>query len=296
MCRHHTFLNKSKKKKKLAQNTTYTSASNIKQTYDVSVETLRRWAASGRVSFVRTPGGKRLYSIADVRRAFGDDRPTNQTTKKVKVCYARVSSEHQRGDLERQITDLQQHFPGHEIVSDIGSGLNWKRRGFTALLERIHTGGVEEVVVTRKDRLCRFGSELLEWIFAKNGTKIVVLGSDVGADSSEAGELAEDLLSIVTVFVARHNGLRSAANRKRRREIAKEAQDLQEEEGRETSGGQSATRSPFPYPRRAREAQEMDGDRTVDLQPMPLHDRKRRREKVQEGSASTLSQRLQLQG
>jgi predicted site-specific integrase-resolvase len=182
-----------------------------------------------------------------VRRAFGDDQPTNQTTKKVKVCYARVSSEHQQRDLERQITDLQQHFPGNEIVSDIGSGLNWKRRGFTALLERIHAGGVEEVVVTRKDRLCRFGSELVEWIFAKNGTQLVVLGSDVGADSSEAGELAEDLLSIVTVFVARHNGLRSAANRKRRREIAKEAQDLQEEdERRETSSRQSATHSPFP--------------------------------------------------
>jgi len=149
------------------------------------------------VAIIRTPGGKRLYSIADIRGV-----------QKAKICYARVSSEHQQGDLERQIADLRQRFPEHETVSDIGSGLNWKRRGFTALLERVHAGAVNEVVVTRKDRLCRFGIELVEWIFEKNGTQLMVLGSDVSANNSEAGELAEDLLSIVTVFVARHNGLR----------------------------------------------------------------------------------------
>ena len=116
---------------------------------------------------------------------------------------AKVSSEHQRDDLERQITDLRQRYPGHEIISDIGSGLNWKRRGFVTLLERIYSKGVEEVVVTRKDRLCRFGSELVEWIFEKNGTRLVVLGSEIYTNDSEYGELAEDLLAIVTVFVAK---------------------------------------------------------------------------------------------
>jgi hypothetical protein len=74
----------------------------------------------------------------------------HSSRKKAKICYARVSSEHQRNDLEWQIANLRQHYPEYEIVSDIGSGLNWKRRGFVALLERIHTGGIEEVVVTRK--------------------------------------------------------------------------------------------------------------------------------------------------
>ena len=89
-------------KNNLAPNTIYTSASKIKPTYDVSVETLRRWAASRR----------------------GDDQLARglQFTQKAKICY-RVSSEHRQGDLERQIADLQQHFPEHEIVS----GLNWKR-------------------------------------------------------------------------------------------------------------------------------------------------------------------------
>src|SRR5437870_13474057 len=68
----------------------------------------------------QSTGGKRLYSITDVHKVFGDGR---QPTQKAKVCYARVSSEHQRDDLERQITDLRQRYPGHEIISDIGSGL-----------------------------------------------------------------------------------------------------------------------------------------------------------------------------
>jgi len=84
-------------------------------------------------------------------RAFGNDQ---QLMQKAKVCYARVSSEHQRGDLERQIADLRKHYPGHEIISDIGSGLNWKRKGFISLLERVYSNGIEEVVVTRKDCLC----------------------------------------------------------------------------------------------------------------------------------------------
>ncbi|RHZ90026.1 hypothetical protein Glove_9g274 [Diversispora epigaea] len=151
---------------------------------------------------MRTPGGKRLYSITDIQEIFRDNQQT-QITQKAKICYARVSSEHQRDDLERQIANLRQYYPEYEIISDIGSGLNWKRRGFVALLERIHTEGIEEVVVTRK---------LVEWIFEKNGTRLMVLGTDVSAESSEVGELAEDLLSIVTVFVARHNGMRSAAN------------------------------------------------------------------------------------
>jgi predicted site-specific integrase-resolvase len=106
------------------------------------------WANSRRIAIVRTPGRKRLYSISDIQEIFGDDQ--QQSAQKTKICYARVSSEHQRDDLERQIKNLQQHYPEYEIISDIGSGLNWKRRGFVALLERIHAGGIEEVVVTRK--------------------------------------------------------------------------------------------------------------------------------------------------
>ena len=120
----------------------------MQETYDVSVETLRQWATSGKVAIVKTPGGKRLDSITDVHKVFGDDR---QLAQKAKVCYARVSSEHQRDDLERQITGLRQRYPGHEIISDIGSGLDWKRGVLLPFWNEY----------TLKES-SRFGSELVE--------------------------------------------------------------------------------------------------------------------------------------
>ena len=131
------------------------------------------------------------------------------------------------------------------------------------------------MVVTRKDRLCRFGSELVEWIFEKNGTRLVVLGSEVYTNDSEYGELAEDLLAIVTVFVARHNGLRSAANRRRRREAAQEVQEFQEG-SEETFSRQGTTYSHLSQPAGAAETQKMDGNSTMDIQSVPYRGREKK--------------------
>ncbi|GET01995.1 IS607 family transposase [Rhizophagus clarus] len=141
--------------------------------------------------------------------------------------------------------------------------------GFCCLLKRIHAGGIKEVVITQKDRLCRFGSELMEWIFEKNGTQLVVLSTDVSAKSNEAGELAEDLLAIgiadTSLFVAQHNGLRSAANRRRRRDVAQEIKDIQEG-SEETSSRQGTTDSHLSQPAGASETQKMDGNSMMDMQ------------------------------
>jgi hypothetical protein len=109
---------------------------------------------------------------------------------------------------------------------DIGSGLNWKRKGFETLLELIHKDSVSEVVVAYKDRLCRFGFELFEWICQKHNTKIVVLNS-VPETEDRTKELAEDLFAIVNVFVAKNNGLRSSRNRQLRSQSQKD-QDVPE--------------------------------------------------------------------
>jgi predicted site-specific integrase-resolvase len=139
-----------------------------------------------------------------------------QQQEKTKIIYARVSSNHQKEDLQRQIHDLQTAFPDHELIQDIGSGLNYNRKGFQRLLERVHQGDIDEIVVTHKDRLCRYGIELLEWLFHKSGTKLVVHCQNYQeVDSSR--ELADGLLSVCNFFVARNNGRRAADNRKRRR-------------------------------------------------------------------------------
>lgn len=181
--------------------------------YGVCVATLRRWAEDGKLECRRCPGGKRLYRMADVAQIFGEPEEKEAIPEKPTVCYARVSSDKQRPDLERQIASLQAAYPDAEVLSDIGSGLNWKRTHFLALLERAHSGQLGCVVVAHRDRLCRFAFELVEWILAKSGVRIVVHGEHETARD----ELADDLLSVVNVFVARHNGLRSAENRRKRK-------------------------------------------------------------------------------
>jgi putative resolvase len=210
---------------------TYITAAKIKQTYQICSNTLVKWADADKVRHRRMPGGKRLYNAADIEHTFNSDKQFQPVPLKSRhtVCYARVSSEHQKSDLQRQIEDLQSSYPGTEIISDVGSGLNWKRKGLLALLERVYQGDVETVVVRHRDRLCRFGSELILWIFSKTDTKLVVHSknpeSETTADANCKTELVDDLLSIVTVFVARNNGQRSANNRKERR--AKQMQENQ---------------------------------------------------------------------
>src|SRR5690606_14267084 len=195
----------------------YISGSIICKKYDVSTPTLYRWEQEGLVKTIRLPGGSRKYRARDIDALFEGSEADKEEKKA--ICYARVSSAHQKEDLQRQIDYLKEKFPEHEIIQDIGSGLNWKRKGFMSLLEQVYDGIVEEVVVTYKDRLCRFGFELVEWIFKKSGTKLVVLSQTERNEENDSRELAEDLLTITTVFVARNNGLRAGQKRKRRKEI-----------------------------------------------------------------------------
>lgn len=190
----------------------YISGSIICKKYNVSTPTLYRWEQEGLVKTIRLPGGSRKYRARDIDALFEGSEADKEEKKA--ICYARVSSAHQKEDLQRQIDYLKEKFPEHEIIQDIGSGLNWKRKGFMSLLEQVYDGIVEEVVVTYKDRLCRFGFELVEWIFKKSGTKLVVLSQTERNEENDSRELA-----ITTVFVARNNGLRAGQKRKRRKEI-----------------------------------------------------------------------------
>ena len=112
---------------------------------------------------------------------------------------------------------LQNAFPEHRIIAEVGSGLNYKRPKFKALLEQVYNGDISEVCVTHRDRLCRYGFELLEQLFDKTGTRIVVHMQE--EHTSPESELTEDLLAVVTYFVAQNNG-RRAAKKKRARKAA----------------------------------------------------------------------------
>jgi putative resolvase len=165
--------------------------------------TLRTWANEGKINYVRQQNGNRLY---DVESFLSGGRKFDRA----KIIYARVSSRNQRDDLSSQIRYLRERYPNHELVEDIGSGLNFKRKGFNGILDRILSGSVEEVIVTHKDRLCRFGFSLIESIASKNNCRIVVLEN---TQLSPQEELVADLISIIHVFSCRIYGLRKYGNK-----------------------------------------------------------------------------------
>ena len=165
--------------------------------YSVSHETLRQWAIKGEIEFTSTSGGHRRYKII---------RPIDNKVGKKSYIYARVSSRKQENDLKRQIAFAQKKYPNHTVISDIGSGINEKRKGYKALLDKVLEGSVKEIVVAHKDRLSRFGFDLIKFICSKFGTKIIIIKNC--KPKHEYQELTEDLMSIVTVFTARYHGKR----------------------------------------------------------------------------------------
>jgi predicted site-specific integrase-resolvase len=175
--------------------------------------TLREWAKRGKINSVRTSGGHRLYDVnsliqqQDAQKI--DDRPRRKRLPEEGVSgiiYARVSSRHQKDDLKRQVAYLQQQFPKHKIITDIASGVNFKRKGLSLLVEQCMRGGVPEVVVAHRDRIARFGVDLIQHVLSVAGTKLTVLQSDSHAEPQQ--QLAEDLMSIIPVFACKRNGRR----------------------------------------------------------------------------------------
>lgn len=169
----------------------------------VSVETLKYWENTGQIKATKTKGGHRryIYTVPDIPSTNRNEQP------KKKYIYARVSSFKQKDDLERQVIALQKEYPDFEIIKDIASGINFRRRGLITLLDQVLAGGVSQVVVAHRDRLTRFGFELFELLFQRFGVILTVLSDyDIQEPTTE---LAKDLLSIVTVFTARYYGSRS---------------------------------------------------------------------------------------
>ncbi|NEO35287.1 MAG: IS607 family transposase [Moorea sp. SIOASIH] len=169
----------------------------------LSPNTLRKYADNGTIRCERTPGGTRLFDSTDLR-SFGKARRASRPNN-VTICYCRVSSSKQRDDLARQVAYLHSLFPEAEIIFDIGSGLNYKRKGLRTILERVVCGDKLTIVVACKDRLTRFGFELIEYLVGLNGGKILVLDQSKNCPESE---LTADLLSIIHVFSCRVHGLR----------------------------------------------------------------------------------------
>jgi putative resolvase len=178
----------------------YLSPQQVYAQFGYHPRTLVDWAESGKIEYVKSPGGHRRYPISAFENLAG------QIDARATVLYARVSTRSQLEALEHQIKYLGEHYPGSELVKDIASGMNWKRKHFLKLMERVAANEVKIIVVAHKDRLCRFGFEFVEWFCNLHNCKIVVLEN---TKLSPYEELMQDFMSIMHCMSSRLYFLRA---------------------------------------------------------------------------------------
>ena len=176
----------------------------------VSVQTLRRWEESGYLVPNRKSEGKTRYY--DLNQLIGKKNIASDLT----VAYARVSSHDQKEDLERQAEVLATYCArqgwNFQVLKDLGSGMNYQKKGLKALLHMILEKTISRLVLTHKDRLLRFGAELIFALCEMKQIEVVIINK--GDDVSFEEELAQDVLEIITVFSARLYGGRSRKNKR----------------------------------------------------------------------------------
>jgi putative resolvase len=177
----------------------------------VSVTTLRRWEKIGKIQSDRTYAGHRRYDLSKIKLRLYTEDAVRKT-----VAYARVSSHDQKTDLERQKQVLELYCARQgwtfEVIADLGSGMNYHKKGLKYLLNGILNGKIGRLVIAHKDRLLRFGAELIFAICAAKNVEVVILNQ--GEDTTFEEDLAKDVLEIITVFSARLYGSRSRKNQK----------------------------------------------------------------------------------
>lgn len=176
----------------------------------VSIQTLRRWEESGELVPKREGKGKTRYY--DISQLSGKEITKNDLT----IAYARVSSQDQANDLKRQAQLLAIYCTkqgwNFQVIQDLGSGMNYNKKGLRCLLNLIVEGKISRLVLTHKDRLLRFGAELIFALCEAKQIEVALINQ--GSDISFEEELAQDVLEIITVFSARLYGSRSQKNKK----------------------------------------------------------------------------------
>lgn len=194
----------------------------------VSITTLRRWEKEGKLLPEPSTSTHRRYDLSKLKpessKQFVDD------TRKT-IAYARVSSHAQKADLERQKQVLELYCAKQgwtfELISDLGSGMNYHKKGLKRLLKQVIDGEVGRLVITHKDRLLRFGAELVFAMCETKSVQVVILNQ--GEDSTFEEDLAKDVLEIITVFRARLYGSRSRKNQKILEGVQKVIEEVQDD-------------------------------------------------------------------
>ena len=203
----------------------YYSSKTVTQMLGVSAQTLRNWDKEGKLkpSYVKS-NGYRYYS-EDSILSYTQERKTKKNLNV--IGYARVSSKKQSDDLEKQVNNIKQYlsskYETFDIITDIGSGINYKKPGLLKLIEKINKKEVDLIVVLYKDRLLRFGFELVEYFAELNNVIIEVLDK---IDKNQDEELVEDLVQIITVFSCKIQGKRKGKTKQILSEFSQKIEEL----------------------------------------------------------------------
>jgi predicted site-specific integrase-resolvase len=176
----------------------YLTPNQVYKKYGYHPKSLARWADEGKLKYARSPGGHRRYLVESLENMA-------ESEKGETVLYARVSTNSQKDDLKHQQEYLGSNYPGCKCISDIGSGLNFKRRKFINLMEQVSKREISTIVVAHKDRLCRFGFDFVEWFCTLNNCQFVVLSNSYKTPHQE---LMDDFMSIMHCFSSQLDFLR----------------------------------------------------------------------------------------
>ena len=185
----------------------YYSSKSVTKILGVTAQTLRNWDKEDKLkpAYIKS-NGYRYYS-EDSILSYTQERKTKKDLNV--IGYARVSSKKQTDDLERQVNNLKLYldskYNSYDIITDIGSGINYSKKGLQLLIDKINKKEVDIIVVLYKDRLLRFGFELIEYFARINNVKIEVLDK---VNKTQDEELVDDLIQIITVFSCKIQGKR----------------------------------------------------------------------------------------
>ena len=202
----------------------YYSIHEFSKILGVSAQTLRNWDNNGKLHpHHTTASGYRYYSEEQLNEVLHIKPKNNRIT----IGYCRVSGPKQKDDLERQIENVRTYLLAKgepfEIISDIGSGINYKKKGLQELIKRISENQVEKVVILYKDRLLRFGYELVEYLAMLHHCEIEIIDN---TERTEQQELLEDLVQMITVFSCKLQGKRANKAKRMIRELTNDEKDL----------------------------------------------------------------------
>jgi len=181
----------------------------------VHQRTLMQWDKKGWIKTIRTPGNKRLYDVENFLKDHELKTEVNEVKNdivnnkddRLNICYVRVSTNGQKDDLQRQKDVMKELYKDYTIIEDIGSGLNLNKKGIRKIIDLAIQGKINKLVIAHKDRLVRFGYELIEDLIKEYSKGEIIVINEKEIKKPE-DELMYDMLQIMNVYVAKMNGLR----------------------------------------------------------------------------------------